>query len=76
LISALVSGDVRRLELEGNKDIKEEILFTEFGRLRNSVFAPDGSLILVTDGEDGKLIRVSAKNSAQEGPVLEIAAGL
>ena len=76
LISALVPGDVRRLELKGNKVIKEEILFTEFGRLRNIVSAPDGSLILVTDGEDGKLIRVSAKNSAQEGLDSEITAGL
>ncbi|MDB4308513.1 PQQ-dependent sugar dehydrogenase, partial [Porticoccaceae bacterium] len=64
LISALVPGDVRRLEIQGNKIIMEETLFTQFGRLRNVVAAPDGSLILVTDGEDGKLIRVSAKKSA------------
>ena len=60
-ISALVPGDVRRLEMQDNQVVEEEILFTEFGRIRNIVSAPDGSLILVTDGEDGKLIRVSAK---------------
>ena len=60
-ISALVPGDVRRLEMQDNQVIGEEILFTEFGRIRNIVSAPDGSLILVTDGKDGKLIRVSAK---------------
>ena len=76
LISALVPGDVRRLEIQDDKSIKEEILFTEFGRIRNIVSAPDGSLILVTDGEDGKLIRVSAKRSVQEGPVSDIAASL
>ena len=63
-ISALVPGDVRRLEMQDNQVVAEEILFTEFGRIRNIVSAPDGSLILVTDGEDGKLIRVSAKKSA------------
>lgn len=60
-ISALVPGDVRRLTVEGQQVIGEEVLFTEFGRIRNIVTAPDGSLILLTDGEDGKLIRVSAK---------------
>ena len=58
-MSALVPGDVRRLELQDNKVINEEILFTEFGRIRNIIAAPDGSLLLVTDGDNGKLIRVS-----------------
>lgn len=61
-ISALVPGDVRRIEMEDNQVVEEEIMFAEFGRIRNIVTAPDGSLILVTDGQDGKLIRVSAKN--------------
>ena len=60
-ISALVPGDVRRIEIKDKQIIKEEILFTEFGRIRNIVSGPDGSLILLTDGNDGKLIRVSAK---------------
>ena len=60
-ISALVPGDVRRIGLQDANIIEEEILFTEFGRIRNIVSAPDGSLILVTDGDNGKLIRVSAK---------------
>jgi len=60
-ISALVPGDVRRLKMQDKQVVEEETLFTEFGRIRNIVSAPDGSLILVTDGEDGKLIRVSAK---------------
>ena len=60
-ISALVPGDVRRIGMQDTNIIEEEILFTEFGRIRNIVSAPDGSLILVTDGDNGKLIRVSAK---------------
>jgi glucose/arabinose dehydrogenase len=61
-IAALVPGDVRRIEIKDNKIIKEEILFSEFGRIRNIVAAPDGSLIMATDGDNGKLLRVSAKN--------------
>ena len=61
-IAALVPGDVRRIEIKDNKIIKEEILFSEFGRIRDIVAAPDGSLIIATDGDKGKLIRVSVKN--------------
>ena len=59
-ISALVPGDLRRLELNGEKVVGEEILFSELGRIRNVITAPDGSLILATDGAEGKIIRVFA----------------
>lgn len=59
-ISALVPGDVRRIELDGEQAIKETIMFNEFGRIRDVASAPDGSLILATDGANGQLIRVSA----------------
>ena len=59
-ISALVPGDVRRLEMDGQEVEDEEILWSEFGRIRHIAEAPDGSLILATDGSDGKLIKVSA----------------
>jgi glucose/arabinose dehydrogenase len=57
-VSALVPGDVRRLVLDGEVVISEEILFDGIGRIRNVITAPDGSLILATDGKNGKLIRV------------------
>ena len=65
-ISGLVPGDVRRISINGNKVIEEEILFTALGkRIRNVVTAPDGSLVLATDEfpnqlnpQGGKLIRV------------------
>ena len=58
-VSALVSGDVRRIILDiGGKIINEEILFENLGRIRNVVSSPDGSLILATDSPEGKLIRV------------------
>ena len=60
-ISALVPGDVRRIEVDKDKVKKEEILFDDVGRIRDIVSSPDGSLILATDGPNGKLIRVVNK---------------
>ena len=59
-ISALVPGDVRRLQMDGQVVISEDILWSEFGRIRFIGEAPDGSLILATDGKEGKLVRISA----------------
>ena len=41
---------------------KEEILFSDLGRVRDIEVSPDGSLILATDGPNGKLIRVIRGN--------------
>ena len=60
-ISALVPGDVRRLEISNSQITKEEILFSELGRVRDIATSPDGSLILATDGPKGKLVRVINK---------------
>ena len=60
-MSALVPGDVRRLTLSGETVIDEEILFDELGRIRHIAVTPDGSLLLATDGSDGKIMRVTAK---------------
>jgi len=67
-ISALVPGDVRRITLDGENVMTEEILFNNIGRIRNIITAPDGSLLLATDGNEGKLIRVVPKKDAPEGP--------
>ncbi len=61
LVSALVPGDVRRLTLNGSKVIEEEILFSDLGRIRDVATTPDGTIILATDGPNGKLIRVVTK---------------
>lgn len=46
--------------------LAEERLFAgEFGRLRDVVVAPDGALLILTDGEDGTLLRVSRAAAAQ-----------
>ena len=63
-ISALVPGDVRRVTLKNNIFISEEIMFKEIqSRIRSIKMAPDGSLIILTDGAkgentSGKMIKV------------------
>ena len=61
LISALVPGDVRRLVMNNSEFIEEETLFSDLGRIRDIVTSPNGSLVLATDGPNGKLIRVQPK---------------
>ena len=57
-ITAMVPGDLRRLTMVDNKLVDEEILLPELGRLRNVVTVPDGSILLATDGPDGKIVRL------------------
>lgn len=62
LVSALKYQLLARLERdESGKIVAEERLFEgEFGRIRDVKVAPDGAVLLVTDGDDGALLRVSA----------------
>ncbi|SUZ76449.1 uncharacterized protein METZ01_LOCUS29303 [marine metagenome] len=58
-ISALVPGDVRRIFTDNKNEIKEEVIFDEISeRVRSIKMAPDGSLLLLTDGPNGKVIRI------------------
>jgi glucose/arabinose dehydrogenase len=61
LVAALKYQLVARLERDDSGAIgSEERLFDgEFGRIRDIVVALDGALLLVTDEEDGALLRVS-----------------
>ncbi|WP_234186140.1 PQQ-dependent sugar dehydrogenase [Shinella sp. NM-101] len=61
IVAALKYRLVARLERdEGGAILSEERLFGgEFGRIRDVVVAPDGALLLLTDGADGALLRVS-----------------
>jgi glucose/arabinose dehydrogenase len=62
-VGALVNKDVRRLDMEEGKVVAEEKLFGELGeRIRDVRAGPDGYLYLLTDSEQGKLIRVSPKD--------------
>ena len=58
-IPGLSKGSLWRLVLENNKVIStEELFINDRVRLRKAVTSPAGQLYLLTDEEDGKLIRV------------------
>ncbi|WP_426227284.1 PQQ-dependent sugar dehydrogenase [Pararhizobium sp. DWP3-4] len=62
LVTALKSELLARLERdESGAVVAEERLFEgEFGRIRDVKVAPDGSILMLTDGDGGALLRVSA----------------
>lgn len=62
LVSALKFELLARLERdESGAVVAEERLFEgEFGRIRDVKVAPDGSILMLTDGDGGALLRVSA----------------
>ena len=61
-VGGLKVGELARLELRDGKVVNEERLFVEAlgKRIRTVVNGPDGALYLLTDEEDGQLIRVTA----------------
>jgi glucose/arabinose dehydrogenase len=66
-VGALVNKDVRRLSLADGKVTDEEIMFTEINaRIRDLRQGPDGLLYIVTDGEQGRLLRVLPSGAAKK----------
>jgi glucose/arabinose dehydrogenase len=58
-IGALATRELIRLELDGDTVVHEERLLAERKeRIRDVRLGPDGALYLLTDEEDGKLLRV------------------
>jgi aldose sugar dehydrogenase len=64
LVAALKFELLSRLERDesGAVTAEERLFEGEFGRIRDVKVAPDGSILMVTDGDDGALLRVSASN--------------
>lgn len=59
-IGGLSSTALVRLVLDGDRVVGEERLLTDRGeRIREVVEGPDGALYLLTDAEDGKLLKVA-----------------
>ncbi len=55
-----VGGHVRRIDMEDGRVVGDEVLFAEIGsRVRDVRLAPDGSLFILTDEEDGMVLRIS-----------------
>jgi glucose/arabinose dehydrogenase len=62
LIGSMKEQHVDRLVLKDGKVVGEERLFTDIGgRVRDVVVGPDGAIYVLTDEDDGKLIRVTPK---------------
>ena len=61
-VGALAGQALVRLELDGEKVVKEERLLRELReRIRDVRQGPDGALWLVTDNSQGRLMRVTPK---------------
>lgn len=59
-ITALAGRALHRLEISGQQVVAEEIMLTELDlRLRDVRTGPDGLIYLLTDGPNGKLLRLS-----------------
>ncbi len=58
-VGSLKFGQLVRLETSGTSVSEEERLFNnEYGRIRDVVQGPDGYIYLLTDSNNGKLLRV------------------
>jgi aldose sugar dehydrogenase len=58
LVSSLTPGALVRLELDGDTVTGEERLLTDQGRVRDVEVAPDGSILVITDRDDGALLQL------------------
>lgn len=59
LVGALRGQHLAKLTLDGNKVVAEELLLADLGeRIRDVRQGPDGFLYVLTDSDDGKLIRL------------------
>ena len=62
LIGGLVSQALVRLVLRGDRVVGEERLLTDRGeRIREVVEGPDGAIYLLTDEENGKLLKITPR---------------
>jgi glucose/arabinose dehydrogenase len=58
-VAALAGKHLARLVLRGSRVVGEERLLTDLNtRIRDVQMAPDGSLYVMTDGQDGRILRL------------------
>ena len=59
---SLAQKSVRHIDLDQNRVVSEQRIFPELDqRMRDIRTGPDGALYILTDGKEGKLLRISAK---------------
>ena len=56
-VSSIASGNLRRLRVDGDDLIEDELLFNDQGRLRDVHAAPDGYLYVLTT--EGRILRLA-----------------
>jgi glucose/arabinose dehydrogenase len=62
LVSALAGEQLRRVEIKAGKVLKQETFLTELKtRFRNITTAPDGSIWVLTDEPEGKVLKLTPK---------------
>ena len=70
LIGAMNPGALVRLSLDGDTVIGEERLLTDAGRIRDVAIAPDGAILVLTDADDGALLRLTPGHAHRLTPPL------
>lgn len=59
-VTTLVDRDVKRIDVDNGEVVGQESMFTLFGeRLRDIRVGPDGALYVLTDSDNGRLIRAT-----------------
>lgn len=67
IVPGLSKGNLWRMVIQDNKVVSaQELFINDRVRLRKAVMSPDGELYLLTDEEDGKVIRVINDNSSSD----------
>ena len=67
LVGSLNPGALVRLQLDGDKVVGEERLLTDAGRIRDVAVAPDGAVLVLTDADDGALLRADPRRPHAKG---------
>jgi len=63
-VAGLVSQQLRRIELDGTRVVRQEILFKGRDRVRSVITGPDGLLYLALNGVPGRIARLVPDESA------------
>lgn len=67
-IGALAGQALIRLQLDGDRIVHEERLLQGRDRIRDVRVGPDGAIYLLTDGTDGKLLRLEPMEAIETAP--------
>jgi glucose/arabinose dehydrogenase len=66
-VASLVGRHLRRIEVEGDKVVHQEVLFSEMGRVRDVVTGADG-LIYLALNNPGRIARLVPVDDAKPSP--------